>query len=127
MATLEKMRLFKVSSENVIYTGIEAETAQEAIAKSNAKKNNLAITQVTSEPIYQAGLGLETEEDSENSVFELTIRGTNEESVKKLRDAIARAIGGPAVEWYVNDTGDSDNGAALQRFIGKTGLWISAM
>ena len=132
MAMLEKTRLFNVrcnAGANVIYSGIEAETAEEAIRESGKGAGQI-VSQVDSEPIYTAGLGLETDEEdkSENSIFEIKIRGTDEETVEKLRDAIALAIGGMAVEFAeLNKDGDSDGGRALQRFIGKTCLSINAM
>ena len=132
MAKLEKTRLFNVrcgEKGNYIFSGIEATTAEEAIRKSSRREGQI-VSQVDSEPIYTAGLDCETDEEdkSENSIFEITVRGTDEESVEKLRDAIALAIGGMAVEFAeLNKDGDSDGGRALQRFIGKTCLSITAM
>jgi hypothetical protein len=132
MAKLEKTRLFDVrcgAKGNIIYSGIEAETAEEAIRKSSRSEGQI-VSQVDSVPIYTAGLDCETNEENktENSVFEITVRGTDEESVETLRHAIALAIGGMAVDFAeLNKDGDSDGGRALQRFIDKTCLSIVAM
>lgn len=130
MAKLEKNRLFSVhccSDGKTIYSGIEAETAEEAISKSSRHEGQI-VSQVISEPIYAASIGLETENlengsDTGNSIFDITIRGTNEEAVNKLKEALALAIGGMAVEFAdLNRDGCSDFGAALNRFVTEWGL-----
>ena len=135
MATLEKTRLFNVrcgAGANVIYSGIEAETAEDAIRKSG-KGVGQTVTAVDSEPIYTAGLDVETEDwDNENdtgtSIFEIKVRGTNPELVDKLKEAIALAVGGMAVAFEnLNPDGESDHGRALQALINKLNLSITAM
>ena len=135
MATLEKTRLFNVrcnAGANVIYSGIEAETAEEAIRKSGKGAGQI-VSAVDSEPIYRAGLDVETEDwsnenDTGTSIFEIQIRGTNAETVDKLKEAIALAIGGMAVAFEnLNPDGESDHGRALQAIINKLNLSITAM
>ena len=128
MANLEKTRLFNVrcgAKANVIYSQIEAVTAEEAIRKSPRREDQI-VAQVDSEPIFNASIGVETdasEHDTGNSIFEINVRGTDEESVEKLRDAIARAIGGMAVEFEgLTEDGGDDDGRSLRRFIDRSGL-----
>ena len=128
MANLEKTRLFNVrcgAKANVIYSQIEAVTAEEAIHKSSRSEDQI-VTQVDSEPIYNASIGVETDvskHDTGNSVFEINVRGTDEVLVDKLRNAIARAIGGMAVEFEgLTEDGSNDNGKSLRNFIDGSGL-----
>lgn len=131
MAIRESTRLFTVrcgKDGSCLFTQIEAKTAQEAIDKVDCVKSGKEIvTDVTSEPIYCADLGLECTDEaapSDTSVFEIAVRGTNEELVDKLRDAIAQAIGGMAVEYADLE---SDEGRALQHVTMKYGLNINGM
>ena len=131
MAKLEKNRLFNVrcgANGNVIYSGIEAETAEEAISKSRRSEDQI-VSQVDSEPIYNASIGTETENwdddsDTGTSVFDITIRGTNETAVNQLRDAIAKMIGGMAAQFdeELDSDGSPDYGKALNKFIAQWGL-----
>ena len=131
MAIRESTRLFTVrcgKNGKFLYSRIEAKTAQEAIDKVDcAKSGKEIVSGVTSEPIYHAGLDLECTEEaaqSDTSAFEITVRGTNEQLVDKLRDAIAQAIGGMAVEYADLE---SDDGRALQHTLTKYGINVIAM
>lgn len=134
MTRLEKKRLFNVrcgAEGNIIYPRIEAKTAEEAIHKSNRHKGQI-ISQVDSDPIYTASLGVVAgnlyKTDTGNSIFDITIRGTDEEAVDTLKEAIALAIGGKAVDFaQLNCDGHSDGGVALKRFICTWKLSINAM
>ena len=128
MANLEKTRLFNVrcgARANIIYSQIEAVTAEEAIRKSDRREDQI-VSQVDSEPIYNASIGVETDaskHDTGNSIFEINVRGTDEVLVDKLRNAIARAIGGMAVEFEgLTEDGGDDDGRSLRNFIDGTGL-----
>lgn len=127
MAILEKNRLFNVrvgERGNMVYSGIEAATAEEAISKSSRRPDDPVVA-VESAPIYSASLGLETDQADkpETSIFEINVRGTDEESVERLRDAIARAIGGMAVEFEgLTEDGGDDDGRSMRRFVNRTGL-----
>lgn len=131
MAHLEKNRLFNVrcgADGNIIYSGIEAETAEEAIRKSFRSEGQI-VSQVDSEPIYVASIGTETENDDDDSdtgtsVFDITIRGTNETAVNQLRDAIAKIIGGMAAQFdeELDSDGSSDYGSAMNKFIAQWNL-----
>ena len=128
MANLEKTRLFNVRcgvKANVIYSQIEATTAEEAIRKSPRRVDQI-VSQVDSEPIYNASIGVETDaskHDTGNSIFEINVRGTDEVLVDKLRNAIARAIGGMAVEFEgLTEDGGDDDGRSLRNFIDWSGL-----
>jgi len=127
MANLEKTRLFNVrcgAKANVTYSQIEAVTAEEAIRKSSRHKDQI-VSQVDSEPIFNASIGVETdasEHDTGNSIFEINVRGTDEVLVDKLRNAIARAIGGMALEFEGLSDGSDDRGRSLRNFIDGSGL-----
>lgn len=136
MAHLEKNRLFNVhcgANGNFIYSGIEAETAEEAIRKSDRHEGQI-VSQVDSEPIYNASIGTETDKwdddaDTGTSVFDITIRGTNEAAVNQLRDAIAKMIGGMAAQFDedLDSDGSSDYGSALNKFIDKWNLTTNSI
>ena len=131
MAKLEKTRLFDVrcgAKGNIIYSDIEAETAEEAIRKSSRSEGQI-VSQVDSVPIYKASIGTETanlenDYDTGTSVFDITIRGTNETAVNQLRDAIAKMIGGMAAQFdnELDSDGSPDFGKALNKFIEQWGL-----
>lgn len=113
---------------NIIYSRIEAETAEEAIRKSSCSEGQI-VSQVDSEPIYKASIGTETanlenDYDTGTSVFDITIRGTNETAVNQLRDAIAKVIGGMAAQFdnELDSDGSPDFGKALNKFIEQWGL-----
>lgn len=136
MAHLEKNRLFNVhcgAKGNTIYSGIEAETAEEAIRKSDRHEGQI-VSQVDSEPIYSASIGTETDKwdddsDTGTSVFDITIRGTNEAAVNQLRDAIAKIIGGMAAQFDedLDSDGSSDYGRALNKFIDQWNLTTNSI
>ena len=131
MAIRESTRLFTVhcgKNSNCLYSHIEAKTAQEAIDTVDcAKSGKEIVTSVTSEPIFHAGIDIECTEEaapSDAAVFDITVRGTDEKLVNKLRDVIAQAIGGMAVD-YADLT--SDEGRALQRATTEYGLNVIGM
>lgn len=136
MAHLEKNRLFNVhcsAKGNFIYSGIEAETAEEAIRKSDRHEGQI-VSQVDSEPIYSASIGTETDKwdddsDTGTSVFDITIRGTNEAAVNQLRDAVAKIIGGMAAQFDedLDSDGSSDYGSALNKFIDQWNLTTNSI
>lgn len=135
MAHLEKNRLFNVHcgiKGNIIYSGIEARTAEEAIHNAHRHEGEI-VSQVDSEPIYSASIGTETDKwddsDTGTSVFDITIRGTNEAAVNQLRDAIAKMIGGMAAQFDPNldSDGSSDYGSALNKFIDKWNLTTNSI
>ena len=129
MAIQQKTRLFKVTQgERSNLCGIEATDAEEAIKRATSQgwKN---ITKVESEPIFEASLGLEfdTEEaKTENGLFDLVIRGTDEKLVDRLRDAIAIAIGGMGPDMAELSDG-TPNVSPLVKFLRDSGLNIVAM
>lgn len=129
MAIQQKTRLFKVTQGECIHLcGIEATDAEEAIKRATSQgwKN---ITKVESEPIFEASLGLEVDTEeakTENGLFDLVIRGTDEKLVDRLRDAIAIAIGGMGPDMAELSDG-TPNVSPLVKFLRDSGLNIVAM
>lgn len=106
MAKTVKNRLFKIQvNPRLDIVRIEAENARDAIemSESAADRQFLATEpiNVSSEPIYERTLITEYEDttfSSENSVFEIVVRGTSDTHVDQMAKAIAMLIGGPAVD-----------------------------
>lgn len=131
MAFKQKTRLFQVHiGDNCTHSGIEAVDVNDALKKVDLTGyKNPVITGAESEPIFEASLGLEVDCGcgSENGVFDLTIRGTDEKLVDRLCNALAIAIGGMGPEFAELSDGTPDGGKALSRFINDTDLNINAM
>ena len=127
---LAKNRKFNVHvGEHATYSGIEAATAEEAIRMSCKRKDDV-VTKVTSDPIYIAGIGIECDGDdiADDAVYGIEVKGTDEKFVDKIRDALALALGGMAVEFAgLRKDGSSDNGRSLQRLVAENGMSVVAM
>ena len=129
---IESNRLFTVhfgENKNLSITQIEAKNATEAIEQ--AKKDidtSLDCTAVESNAIYASTLGIECDDrpaNEENAVFEVIVRGTCAVTVEKMRDAIARAIGGIAVESSdLFPNGVTDDGLSLLEVITENGMSV---
>lgn len=133
---VDSNRLFNVyfgDKKNVVITQIEAKNASEAIAKANSKVLDTNIenqcTAVESTNIYNASIGIECDngmyDKDEDAVFEIVVRGTNIDEVERMRNAIALAIGGNALNnCNTDDGGRSDNGRFLQKVINENGMSV---
>ena len=88
-------RLFNVKfgvNKNYICSGIEAESLDEAKAKAEAIAKDTA-TEITSDPIFESSLGIES-----NGIFEISIKGIEQSKVNKFTELLAKFIGGIAVD-----------------------------
>ena len=131
-AKIESNRLFNVyfgENKNLSITQIEAKNANEAIEQ--AKKDvdtSLDCTAVESNTIYTSTLGIECDDrpaNEESAVFEVIVRGTCAATVEKMRDAIARAIGGISIKCSdIYPDGESDDGRSLQVVITENGMSV---
>lgn len=131
---VDSNRLFNVyfgDKKNVVITQIEAKNASEAIAKANSKvldtKLENQCTAVESNNIYNASIGIECMhyDQDDDAVFEIVVRGTNSDQVERMRNAIALAIGGNAInDSNTDDGGRSDNGRFLQKVIIENGMSV---
>lgn len=82
--------------KNFRVSNIEAASAEEAKAKAS-KNMDEPLTMLDSEPIYEAGIGVELDDgDSEsgNGIFDITIRGTDNAKVDELKKILAFIISG---------------------------------
>ena len=98
MAYKTNKRLYKVNVENNLYfTGVEASSAEEACEKAREEFKVKSVVDCTSEPIFEASIGLDVDAEgaSENGVFEITIKGTDEKLVDRLKKALGYLIPGP--------------------------------
>ena len=131
-AKIESNRLFTVhfgEKKNLSITQIEAKNATEAIEEAKKDFNtSLDCTAVESNAIYTSKLGIECDDrpaSEESAVFEVIVRGTCAATVEKMRDAIARAIGGISVECFdLTPNGESDDGHSLQTVITENGMSV---
>lgn len=84
--------------ERFYCTRIEAPNASAAIASAETsypKYTGKAID-CTAEDIYEASIGLFDEHsETENGIFEISIRGCDQARVQQLKMAIVKYIGGP--------------------------------
>lgn len=108
---LKDIRLYNVrTTENCYHSGIEAKSANEAIAIATKHSKEKDVYDVQCEKIYEDSVYTETSGDkSENDtdIFEIKIRGTKPEAVDKLKKLIAEFIGGPAVEFEYGEAASS--------------------
>ena len=126
---IESNHMFTVyfgENKNVSVSMTEAKNATEAIEK--AKKHfhtSLECTAVESSVIHSGTIGIECDAGglSEDAVFEIVVRGTDAEKVEKLKNAIAIAIGGMAVEFHGLSNGESD-GRSLQKAFAENGMSV---
>ena len=98
MAYKTDKRLYKVNVEkNLYFTGVEASSAEEACEEARKEFNVKQVVDCTSEPIYEASIGIDIDAEgaSENGVFEITIKGTDEKLVDRLKKALGYLIPGP--------------------------------
>jgi hypothetical protein len=116
-------RLFNVTfgkNKNIHYTGIEAASLDEAKAKAESEFKDKAV-EITSEPIFEGSLGIESD-----GIFEISIKGINRSKVNNFTKLLAKFIGGMAV---VNTFDDYDKpkieiGAELNQFIDENEMNI---
>ena len=88
--------------ERFYYSHIEAPSAAEAIAKAEASypKYKGKTIDCTAENIYEAGIGLSDEDgQTENGIFEISIRGCDPERVQRLKMAIVKYLGAPYIDY----------------------------
>ena len=131
-AKIESNRLFTVhfgENKNLSITQIEAKNATEAIEQAKKDVNtSLDCTAVESNTIYTSTLGIECDDrpaSEESAVFEVIVRGTCSATVEKMRDAIARAIGGISVEFAdLSPNGVTDDGLSLLEVITENGMSV---
>lgn len=101
MATKIQKRLYKVQTGECSYfTNVEANSVEEACQRAKQYlKLERPILGCTSEPIYEAGIGVETDKQdvSENGIFEIVIRGTDPALVDKMKKALGYLIPGPHI------------------------------
>lgn len=98
MAYKTDKRLYRVNVEkNLYFSGVEASSAEEACEEARKEFNVKQVVDCTSEPIYEASIGLNVDAEgaSENGVFEITIKGTDEKLVDRLKKALGYLIPGP--------------------------------
>lgn len=102
MATKIQKRLYKVQiSECSSFSNVEASSIEEACQKAKqALKLKTPILGCTSEPIYEAGIGVDTDKQdvSETGIFEIVIRGTDPALVDKMKKALGYLIPGPHID-----------------------------
>lgn len=98
-------RLFNVTfgkNKNIHYTGIEAASLDEAKAKAEAEFKDKAV-EITSEPIFEGSLGIESD-----GIFEISIKGIDQSKVNKFTELLAKYIGGVAVDSLFGDNRDTE-------------------
>lgn len=105
---------------NVLISGIEACTADEAL--STLKKDRFSrndLVKLDSEPLYQGSMGIELDTNEDNTmagVSEICVKGTNQKLVDELTAAIAKAIGGMAVEFAFGNGSPEISARSLRNF-----------
>lgn len=131
---IESGRLFKVffgEDKRLSVSRLETKNANQAIAVATHETNtDLICTAVESNAIYSGTVGIEhgaKEGGDESAVFEIVVRGTSAEMVKKLRNAIALAIGGRGLQAIGVPNGKSDNGCSLKKTVAENSLLVDGL
>ena len=107
MSKLTTNRLWNAvfgKNKSTIVSHIEAATAVEAAAEAT-KDMNEQLVKLDSEPIYETDIGVELDSDSEseNGIFEISIKGTDCKKVDELKKLLAFLINGMPCEFGYND------------------------
>lgn len=116
-------RLFAVKfgkNKNFVVSGIMAASLDEAKTKAETNAKDKAV-EITSEPIFEGSLGIESD-----GIFEISIKGTNETNVNKFTELLARFIGGPAVDCCLdnNDKSKIEIVAELNNFMSENEIEV---
>jgi len=98
---LENKYLYTVHhSEGCCTIGIEASTAQEAIAIATKGWKKQDVLDVKAKPIYEGRIDVETDDGTsdEDAVFEIVVHGTDPKKVDALKHALGILIPGPHID-----------------------------
>ena len=130
MSKLTTNRLWNAyfgKNKSTIVSHIEAATAVEAAADAT-KDMNEQLVKLDSEPIYETGIGVELDNDSEseNGIFEINIRGTDCKKVDELKKLLAFLINGMPCEFDNDEENVSQSVWAqrLCRFINENSMTV---
>ena len=131
MSKLTTNRLWNAyfgKNKSTIVSHIEAATAVEAAADAT-KDMNEQLVKLDSEPIYETGIGVELDNDSEseNGIFEINIRGTDCKKVDELKKLLAFLINGMPCEFGYNDEENVSQSVWAQRlcrFINENSMTV---
>jgi len=135
MSKLTANRLWNArfgKNKNVIISHIEAPTAAEAEVKA-LKNMDEPIASLDSEPIYESSIDVELtdgDSESENGIFEINIKGTDQSKVDEFVKYLACLINGMAVEYeFPNEANKSRayTHCKLERFINENAMTVVAL
>ena len=131
MSKLTTNRLWNAyfgKNKSTIVSHIEAATAAEAATEAT-KDMNEQLVKLDSEPIYETDIGVELDSDSEseNGIFEISIKGTDCKKVDELKKLLAFLINGMPCEFGYNDEENVSQSVWAQRlcrFINENSMTI---
>ena len=135
MSKLTTNRLWNAyfgKNKNIVVSGIEAPTAAEAEAEA-MKNMKEPIAMLDSEPIYETSIGVEladSDVESENGIFEISIKGTDRAKVDELKKILAFLMNGAPCEFeYPDEENVSQSVWALRlrNFINENEMTVATL
>ena len=122
-------------NKNIVIPRIEAPTAVEAVATVTAMTKNMKeqLVALESEPIYETSIGVELDDgdsESENGIFEITIKGTDNAKVDELKKLLALMVNGIPCNFEYPDEENVPQSVwvqRLRRFINENAMMVVSL